>query len=191
MESTEGMENTDSTDNKRLIEAALFMASEPLGIEKLSKIVGIHSLGYLKDILTELEQEYSGKGFHLDNGADGWMFQVDNKFLPKVASLTPYSNLPEGWKRTLALVAYKEPIMQASVIKTQGNKAYTYIKHLVKRGLIKAEKQGRTKSLSLTQEFERYFGENKEAIREQLIKKIERKKSKAQSAEPEKTDELN
>ena len=168
-------ESTDSTDNKRLLEAALFMASEPLELERISKIVGISSLGYLKGILNELEQEYQEKGFHLLENREGWMFQVDNKFLPHVASLTPYSDLPEGQKRTLALVAYKEPLMQAEVIKTQGNKAYTYIKHLVKKGLIKAEKHGRTKSLSLTQEFERYFGENKEAIKEQLIAKINRK----------------
>ncbi|MBN2331423.1 MAG: SMC-Scp complex subunit ScpB [Candidatus Aenigmarchaeota archaeon] len=164
----------DNTDGKRLLEAALFMASEPLELERLSKIVGISSLGYLKGILTELEHEYKEKGFHLRESSEGWMFQVDGRFLPHVASLTPYSDLPEGEKRTLALVAYKEPLMQAEVIKTQGNKAYTYIKHLAKRGLIRAEKQGRTKSLSLTQEFERYFGENKEAIKERLIAKINR-----------------
>lgn len=171
------MTDTASMDQKRLLEAALFMASEPLSLEKLSRIVGIHSLGYLRGMLTELQHDYSGKGFHPVENTDGWLFQVDNKFLPKVASLTPYADLPEGEKRCLALVAYKEPVLQSAIIKTQGNKAYTYIKHLVKKGLIKTEKHGRTKSLSLTQEFERYFGENKEAIREQLIAKINRKEN--------------
>jgi segregation and condensation protein B len=161
-------------DQKGLLEAALFMASEPLNMDALSKIVGIHSLGYLREMLTEIESDYSDKGFHLVEHPGGWMFQVDGKFLPKVASLTPYADLPEGQKRCLALVAYKEPVMQAVVIKTQGNKAYAYIKHLIKKGLIKAEKHGRTKSLSLTQEFERYFGENREAIKEKLIKKIDK-----------------
>ena len=92
-------ESTDSTDSKRLLEAALFMASEPLELDRLSKIVGISSLGYLKGILTELEQEYQEKGFHLQENREGWIFQVDNRFLPHVASLTPYSDLPEGHSR--------------------------------------------------------------------------------------------
>jgi len=171
------MTDTASMDQKRLLEAALFMASEPLGLERLSKIVGIHSLGYIKQLLLEIEKDYLHRGFHLVGDKDGWMFHVDNRFLPKVASLTPYSNLPEGEKRCLALVAYKEPVLQSAVIKVQGNKAYTYIKHLVKKGLIKTEKYGRSKSLSLTQEFERYFGENKEAIKEQLSAKINRKEN--------------
>jgi segregation and condensation protein B len=168
------MTDTASTDQKRLLEAALFMASEPMSMERLSKIVGVHSLGYLKETLLQLRQDYSDKGFHLVEDKDGWLFQVDNKFLPKVASLTPYSDLPEGEKRCLALVAYKEPVLQSSIIKTQGNKAYAYVKHLIKKGLIKAEKYGRTKSLSLTQEFERYFGENKEAIKNQLTARVDK-----------------
>lgn len=170
-----GVTGMESMDQKRLLEAALFMASEPLSMQRLSKMVGIHSLGYLKNMLLELKQDYSDKGFHLVENQDGWLFQVDNKFLHKVASLTPYSDLPEGQKRTLALVAYKEPIAQSEVIKIQGNKAYTYIKHLAKKGLIKTEKHGRTKLLSLTQEFERYFGDKKEGIKERLIAKLDKK----------------
>jgi len=171
------MTDTESTDNKRLLEAALFMSSEPLSLESLSQIVGVHSKGYLSDTLQQLQRDYSEKGFHLIESRDGWMFQVDGKFLPKVAGLTPYSDLPDGEKRCLAIVAYKEPVLQSEIIKIQGNKAYTYIRHLIKKGLIKTEKHGRTRSISLTQEFERYFGGDKEAIKEKLIAKINRKEN--------------
>jgi segregation and condensation protein B len=76
--------------------------------------------------------------------------------------------MSEGCKRTLAIIAYKEPVSQSEIIKIQGNKAYTYLKRLQKMNLIKAEKNGRTKTLKLTQEFERYFGEEKEKIKEKL-----------------------
>ena len=89
-----------------------------------------------------------------------------------MASLTPYSDLSEGHKRTLALIVLKEPINQSEIIKIQGNKAYTYIKFLDAKGLIKKEKSGRTKILRLTQEFERYFGEEKSKIREKLIQSL-------------------
>ncbi len=177
-----------SADHKRLIEAALFMASEPLDMGMLSKITGISSLGYLKGSLLELRDEFSGRGFHLVEGAKGWSFQVDRMFLDKVAGLTPYSDLPEGHKRTLALIAYKEPITQSELMRIQGSKCYAYVRDLREKGLVKAERHGRTKKLSLTREFERYFGEEKEKIREQLIRKLdqaERTRAEPQEAGPE------
>jgi len=167
----------EPTDHKRLLEAALFMASEPLEVERLSKISGIQSLGILKQMLIEIQQDYAGRGFHLIESGSGFIFQVDGRFLPRVAKLTPYSDLPEGEKRCLALVAYKEPVLQAEVIRIQGNKAYAYIKKLSRKGLVRLEKRGRTKMLSLTSEFERYFGEDKEKIKERLAAKLNRKEN--------------
>jgi len=168
------MTDTESVESRKLLEAAFFMSSEPMSLEKLSKIVGIHSLGYLKQLLLEVEKEYLHRGFHLVQTSEGWMFQVDNRFLNRVAKLTPYSDLPEGQKRCLALVAYKEPIKQSEIIRIQGNKSYAYIKQLSKKGLIKAERHGRTRVISLTQEFERYFGKDKESLKEKLVEKINR-----------------
>jgi len=167
---------------KEVIEAALFISSEPIPIDRLSKISGIHSLGHLKEVLEDLQKDYSKKGINIIKTNDGWMMNVRQDILPTVAHLTPYSDLAEGQKRTLALVAYKEPVKQADIIKIQGNKAYTYIKDLVRRGLIKTEKVGHTKILSLTQEFERYFGEEKAKIKERL-------EDYTNQPEPEKTKE--
>jgi segregation and condensation protein B len=158
---------------KKLVEAALFMASKPLSIEDLSKITGVSSLGSIKSVIEELKKDYENRAIEIVETPDGYWMQVRNEFLPKVASLTPYSDLSEGHKRTLALIALKEPISQVDIIKIQGNKAYMYIKFLEEKGLIKKEKFGRTKIIRLTQEFERYFGESKEKIREKLIKSLE------------------
>jgi segregation and condensation protein B len=166
------MEGMKSTDHKRLIEAALFMSASPLDMGKLSKIAGVNSLGYVKGTLLELRDEYASRGFHLVEGTQGWSFQVDHQFAEKVSSLTPYSDLPEGAKRTLALIAFKEPVAQADVIKVQGSSCYSYIRDLSDKGLVRAEKQGRGKVLSLTKEFERYFGQEKEKVREMLIRKL-------------------
>lgn len=155
------------------------MSSEPMSIESLSKITGVNSLGYLKGALFELKDDYSGRGINLVEAPGGWSFQVHRDHLDKVADLAPYADIPEGQKRTLALIAYKEPVTQSEVISIQGNKTYAYIRSLMSRGLVRGEKQGRTKVLSLTQEFERYFGAEKEKIREQLIEKLGRKEAPA------------
>jgi len=154
--------------HQKILEAALFMSSRPLMLDEIGKILGVHSLGYVKEMLEKLQKEYADKGIEIVNTPQGWVMQVKPEFLGKVAHLTPYADMSEGCKRSLAIIAYKEPVSQAEIIKIQGNKAYSYLKQLQKRNLIKAEKKGRTKIIRLTQEFERYFGEEKEKIKEKL-----------------------
>lgn len=157
---------------KKLLEAALFISQRPLTLEELGKIVGISSLGHVKNLIEELQKEYNDRGIEIIASKEGYSMQVRQEFLPRVAKLTPYSDLSEGCKRCLALVVYKEPVKQSDIIKIQGNKAYSYIKILERKGLVKTEKVGKTKVLKLTKEFERYFGEEKEKIKEMLGQKI-------------------
>jgi len=158
--------------HKKLLEAALFMSTKPLDLNDLGKIAGINSLGYLKDLLETLKREYEDHGIEIVKTPEGWHMQVRQDLLSKVSHLTPYSDIPEGCKRTLALIVYKEPAKQAELIKIQGNKAYTYIKYLEKRGLVKTEKRGHSKLLSVTREFENYFGHEKSKIKEMMDKQF-------------------
>jgi len=167
---------------KNLIEAALFMSSDVLSVEQISRITGLKAKE-VEERLAELEKEYAERGVEIVQGPEGWGMRVKPDILPKVAHLTPYSDLRGGHRRTLALVAYKEPVTQSEVVRIQGNKAYGYIKKLVKKGLIKTEKQGRTKILMLTKEFERYFGEEKERIKEMLQQGMEKTGEKKEKAE--------
>lgn len=155
-------------EQKRVLEAALFMAPGPLQLTELARISGVGSVGALKGLLEELEKEYSERGIKVISSPRGWEMQIDPNLLPSVAHLAPYTDLSEGCKRTLALIACKEPMKQSELIKVQGNKAYNYIKRITRMGLVKAEKQGRTKLLHLTKEFENYFGEEKEKIKQML-----------------------
>ena len=157
----------------KIMEAALFISSQPLTLDKLARIANINSLGHVKELVEQLQKEYESRGLEIFSTPDGYSMQVRPGLLPKVAHLTPYSDLGEGPKRTLALVTLKEPVKQSVIIKTQGNKAYSYIKDLKKRGLVVTEKEGHTKILKLTQEFERYFGEEKGKIKEQLERHIQ------------------
>jgi segregation and condensation protein B len=149
-------------------------------------------MGYVKEMLEKLQKDYEGRGMEIVNTPQGWVMQVRSEFLGKVAHLTPYADISEGCKRSLAIIAYKEPVSQAEIIRIQGNKAYSYLKQLQKRNLIRAEKKGRTKIIKLTQEFERYFGEEKESIKEKLesFQKEEKeepakKKAKQKKEKPE------
>lgn len=163
-----------STDvQKNLIESALFMATKPLQLDELIRISGIGSLGYLKDAIKGLQKDYSEKGLEIIETPEGWQMKVKKEYLPSVASLTPHSDLSEGCKKTLALVLYHEPLKQSELVKTQGTKAYVYVKELEKRGLLKSERKGHTKLLKITSEFENYFGDTKESVKKRLVEAME------------------
>ena len=175
---------------KKLIEAALFMSPRPLSVREISKITGISSEDMIEEKIVKLQKEYEERGIEITKSEEGWAMEVRKEILPKVAHLTPYSDLREGHRRTLALVAYREPIKQSDVVRIQGNKAYAYIKLLVKKGLIKSEKEGRTRILTLTKEFERYFGEEKQRIKDMLEKGAMETSESQEENKEEMTEEI-
>lgn len=156
-------------EKKAIVEAALFVSENPLTVDKISKISGIPTRdlnAILEDVKKELDTE--SHGIELAITPEGYQFQVKDKFLEKVSGLTTYSDMSKGALRTLSIVALRQPITQSEIIKIQGNKAYNYIKGLEKKGLIRAEKAGRTRLINTTKEFERYFGKNLKEIQEKL-----------------------
>jgi segregation and condensation protein B len=157
-------------------------------LDELAKILNTNSLGYVKQQLEELKAQYGERGIEVVSTDRGWHLQVKPAVLPSVAHLTPYSDLSEGSKRTLALVVYKEPVKQADIINIQGSKAYSYIRELERKSLIRTEKRGSTKVILLTMEFERYFGEEKDRLKEKLRKiggQMEKRMESGAYAEPE------
>ena len=162
-------------NTKALLEAALFVSDKPLSVERLSKILDINPEEVKKLLLkiqVELQQE--DHGIELVETPEGFEFRVKQEYRDKVAKLAPFADLSDGMMRTLAIVAVKQPVKQSLIVKYQGNKAYGYIAALEEKGLIKSEKFGRTKLLSTTTEFEKYFGKSSEEIK-RILSEAEKK----------------
>jgi len=144
---------------KSSVEAALFMANKPVSIERLSKMFKTDS-EKIKEVIEEFEAEFAKPehGVHVIETSQGYQIRVKPEFASSVRKLTPYRDLGRGLLRVLALVAYKQPITQAEIVKVIGNRTYEYVKRLEERGLIKTMKHSRTKALIATKEFANYFG---------------------------------
>lgn len=156
-------------NNKALVEAALFVSEKPLSVRKLVEITGLDE----KEInLTILDIQKNVKRF--DRGIDlvetpeGYEFRLKPEYRDKVVKLAPFSDLSEGVMRTLAIVAANQPVKQSVIVRYQGNKAYGYIEKLEKKGLITTEKSGRTRIISTTPDFEKYFGMSGEEVKKLL-----------------------
>ena len=167
--------------SKALLEAALFVSDKALSMEKLSKIVGVGSEEEIRKMLAELQEDLSddSRGIELVESPEGFELRVKPVYREKVARLAPFADMSDGMMRTLAIIAAKQPIKQSIIVKYQGNKSYGYISNLEDKGLIKSEKAGRTKMLTTTPDFERYFGKSSEEMKSLLNNKLKEKTDKS------------
>lgn len=157
-------------NKKALVESALFVSDKPLSLNKLSEITGL-SQAEITSLIEKIQSEHGKeeKGMELIETPEGYEFRIKPDYRDKVVKLAPLSDLTEGMLRTLSLViAFKHPVKQSNIVKYQGNKAYGYIEQLEKKGLIKTEKFSRTKIITTTQEFEKYFGKSVEELKRLL-----------------------
>ena len=77
--------------------------------------------------------------------------------MPRIRRLSLKPLLTEGPLKTLAYIAYRQPIPQAKVIAVRGGQAYQHISKLLEMGLIEREKLGKTCLLKTTKVFADYF----------------------------------
>lgn len=161
-------------NQKALLEAAIFVSDKPLSVERLSQIVGVGSQEAVKKLLIQLQTELKreDRGVELVETPEGYEIRIKAEYREKVARLAPLADLSDGMLRTLAIVAAKQPVKQSLIVKYQGNKTYGYVVKLEEKGLIKTEKFSRTKIITTTQDFEKYFGKSSEDIKKMLEEKL-------------------
>jgi segregation and condensation protein B len=151
---------TTEAEDHALIEAALFLAPQPLTRRGLARILGDVQVAYVDRLLAALKREYEaqahGLELHLEEGHAG--FRVKAAYVDRVSHLAPQQDIPRPILRSLAVIAYNHPMTQSDLIKVRGNKAYAHVQELLARNLIHAEEHGRTLLLHVTKEFLRHFG---------------------------------
>jgi segregation and condensation protein B len=165
--------DSQSSSSKAVIEAALFASGRTLALKELADLSGL-SEDRARALADDLASEYSrrGSGIEIKNIGDGYSMQVRFGLAARVLSFAP-KEIEAPLIRTLAIIAYKQPIKQSDLVEIRGNKSYDHVKELEKRGLISAVKQGRTKVLATTRAFADYFGLSSgspEVVRRAILK---------------------
>ncbi len=158
-------------DKKALLEAALFVSDKPISLERLSAITGSNQ-EEVRQLIAKIQQEVSkpDRGIEIAETPEGYELRIKPEYRDSVAKLAPFSDLGEGMLRTLAIVTVNQPVKQSVIVHYQGNKAYGYIVELKNKGLVKTEKSGRTKLVTTTDDFEKYFGKSSEELKKMLEK---------------------
>lgn len=144
---------------KALVEAALFVADQPLSMARLAEVLGLAeaAVGRLLQLLAD-EYAAADRGIELVQEGGGYVLRVKGELASAVRPFAPYQDIPEQTLRTLAVIAYHAPVLQSEVVKVRGQRAYGQIGELVARGFVAAEVKGPTKVLTVTPALLAYFG---------------------------------
>jgi len=149
-----------TNEKEASVEAALFIAGRFMSINDLVAFTGINPIA-LKEIIERLQKKYNeqSSGLAIVARENCYKMDVKSEFQSLVNRLaTGKAEFTRAEQETLAVIAYKQPITQALVVKVRGNKAYEHVKHFVEIGLIKAKPKGHTVELTLSENFYDYFG---------------------------------
>jgi len=151
----------DTQDAKRVLEAALMCASQPLGLRELRTLFeDAFEPAALKALLLELQQDWQGRGVALVDTATGWRFQSRPEMRVFLDRLNPEK--PPKYSRavleTLAIIAYRQPVTRGDIEDIRGVAvASTILKQLEDRGWVEAighrEAPGRPALLATTAQF--------------------------------------
>jgi segregation and condensation protein B len=162
---------------RRKIEAALFSAGRPLSIKEISDITSIPEVK-VERALTVLKEDYkSGESaLEVSKAGDKWGMQVKSDYM-RYARAVARPEIKPKLLKTLALIAYHQPVKQSKLNQMIGNKIYDHVKELSELEVISAKPAGRTKTLTTTEKFSEYFGipttDTKE-IKEYLLKNTQK-----------------
>jgi segregation and condensation protein B len=179
------IEITEELNEK--IESVLFSSGRRMHVDELAKLCRT-SVDNVTNALQGLQRHYEEKKSSLMLVEEGnmWKLTVREKYLPLVQKIVTETELPKSVIETLAVIAFKHPILQSELVKIRTNKAYDHVAELEEAGYITREKHGRTRKIKLTQKFFGYFDLPPEKMREAFAgfevveKAIEEKEKKLQ-----------
>ena len=161
------MANISRAQLKQLVEAAIFVADQPLSQEQIQLTVldGLAvSKTMLKDTLAELKLEYQARGIQLVEVASGYRFQSMDSLSPWLSKLWQEQapRYSRAMLEILSLIAYRQPITRGEIEDVRGVSVSSQImKTLSERGWIKIighkEVPGRPSLYATTKTFLDYF----------------------------------
>jgi segregation and condensation protein B len=152
-------QTTEKTQTE-LIESALYVSGRPLDIKTLGAILKTRSKKKIQAYARTLMEEYRKRGGALEilEFEDGrFVLQLKTQYVTKVKRLAMRPLLTTGPLKTLAYIAYHQPVIQSHVTALRGSQAYAHIRELKRFGLITTEKLGRTKVIRTSNVFADYF----------------------------------
>ena len=151
-----------------VVEAVLFASDEPLTAERLANIVESR-VKQIRQHIKSLNEKYQANKntFRIEQVAGGYQMMTlspYNHWLKKLLRARSDSKLSPAALETLAIIAYKQPVIRADIEAIRGVTVGEIIRGLMYKGLVKivgrAEVLGRPMLYGTTKKFLEIFGLN-------------------------------
>ncbi|MHC4073241.1 MAG: SMC-Scp complex subunit ScpB [Planctomycetota bacterium] len=151
-----------------VVEAVLFASDEPLTAARLAKIVEA-DVKQVRRHIKNLNEKYqaNNNAFRIEQIAGGCQMLTlspYNHWLKKLLRVRSDTKLSAAAMETLAIIAYKQPVIRADIEAIRGVAAGEVIRSLCYKGLVKiigrAEILGRPMLYGTTKKFLELFGLN-------------------------------
>ena len=128
-------------DIKNIIESLLFVADEPLSIERLKNIIGQAETKEIRQALEELGADYEARrgGFYLNQVAGGYQIRTRSEYMEWIKRLLQPRplRLSKAALETLAIIAYKQPVIRSDVEHIRGVDCGGVLRVLLERKFIR------------------------------------------------------
>lgn len=162
--------------SKKIVESILFSASGPVSI---TDIVDATSLSRqtvrkaLKDLIYDY-QTNTDTSMAIVKAGTKYVMQLKDEYTePSVMITEP--EIEDPVLRTLALIAFHQPVKQSNLRRMAGDKIYDHVDQLADMNLVHTKKHRNTELITLTRRFPEYFGldlTKPEEIRSYLAEKV-------------------
>jgi segregation and condensation protein B len=164
-------ENSQSTVSVdlRLLEALLLSTHHPLTAGRLAELMDLPATKPVRQAVKDLNDQYeeSHRAFRIEQVAGGYQILTMPEFgdaLKKLHQREIDAKLTKAALETLAIIAYKQPILRADIEAIRGVACGETIRNLMEKRLVniagRAEEPGRPILYGTTKRFLEVFGLN-------------------------------
>jgi segregation and condensation protein B len=149
------------------VEAALFAADEPLTARRLAAVADLADAAEARRLVRKLQSYYDADAtaFQIEELAGGYQLLTRSEYHSWLVRLRRTGNdlrLSPAARETLAIVAYRQPIMRADVEAVRGVQCGEILRVLMEKGLVRIagrhDSLGRPVLYGTTKKFLQVFG---------------------------------
>jgi segregation and condensation protein B len=150
-----------------IIESILFVSDTPVTLKKICDAAPDYEKKDITKALAELRAEYnrSGRGFLIEEIAGGYQMLSNPENVEYVRRLhekESSSKLTPAMLETLAIIAYKQPVLRADIEAVRGVQVGPIIRSLMEKGMVRvagrADEAGKPFLYGTTKQFLEHFG---------------------------------
>ena len=160
-------DSEDPVARRQRVEAVLLLTREPLNSRKLAQYARLADGTEARTIVRQLNKLYdeAGRAFRVEEVAGGFRLLTRRHFAPwlrRLEHVPPQVRLSAPAMETLAVVAYRQPVLRAEIEAIRGVNCGEILRQLMERELVRiggrSDELGRPYLYTTTKRFLQLFG---------------------------------